>query len=65
MINTEWLEKVNRIKDPYVAAKEYLSAVSRYKDNIDTAINELVFEQLEYHFVEEWARIVTSVSNKQ
>ena len=61
MIDVENFEKINKITDPYEAAKEYLLAVSRYMDNCDTASNEIIFEDLEYRFVRKWAEIVVSL----
>jgi len=61
MINIERFNKINNITDPIEAAKEYLLTISRFRNNCDTDINEMIFEDLRCRFAEDWARIIMSL----
>jgi hypothetical protein len=58
MIDTKKFERINKIIDSIEAAKEYINAISKFRDNCDTDSNLIIMEDLEYRFSEDWARIV-------
>jgi len=64
MINTSQFEEINKITDPIDAAKRYLRAVSLFRDNCETDINEIIFDDLAYRFTEKWAEIVSKLPNE-
>jgi hypothetical protein len=64
MIDTGMFEETNKITDPVEAARKYLQAIGRFRDNMDTNANEIIFDHLAYHFAEKWARLIVELSSK-